>query len=180
VSGGCPRLGTERLILRPFRETDLDSYTEVLQAPEVRRWLHLPDDIGREAAWDQMARWLGQWQLRGTGQWAVELQETGELIGRAGLHHPERADWPGVEVGWTFHPRHWGHGYATEAGRASVDYGFDVLGATELFSLILPENAASQTVARRLGFTLFEERVTSHFPSMPHGIWRLLSADRSA
>jgi RimJ/RimL family protein N-acetyltransferase len=176
----CPTLATERLILRPFSDNDLGAFTEVLRSPEVRASLHLPDDINREAAWNQMAAWLGQWQLRGTGHWAAELKATGEFLGRAGLHRPERPGWPGVEIGWVLHPRHWGHGYATEAGKAAVDYAFDVLGLPEVFSVILPENGASQAVAKRLGFTLIEERVLSHFPSMPHGIWRLLSADRSA
>src|SRR3974377_540264 len=49
--GACPTLHTERLTLRPFREGDLDAYTALLQAPEVRASLHLPDDVGREHAW---------------------------------------------------------------------------------------------------------------------------------
>ena len=70
--GRCPTIETERLILRPFREDDVDAYTEMLQSAEVRASLHLPDDVGREQAWSGMAAWLGQWELRGTGQWAVE------------------------------------------------------------------------------------------------------------
>lgn len=169
----CPTIETERLLLRPFKEADLDQYTAILKAPEVRASLHLPGDVGREQAWQQMASWLGHWELRGTGQWAVEERATGRFVGRAGLHRPERPDWPGVEVGWVLHPDQWGKGYATEAGRASVDYGFGPLGATELFSVILPENERSIEVARRLGFRLVREQVMSHFPASPHGIWRL-------
>jgi RimJ/RimL family protein N-acetyltransferase len=55
-----------------------------------------------------------------------------------------------------------------------------VLGLSAVFSVILAENRPSQAVAKRLGFTFIEERVLSNFPSMPHGIWRLLSADRLA
>jgi RimJ/RimL family protein N-acetyltransferase len=69
--GRCPTLATERLVLRPFREDDIDAYTAMLQSPGVRASLHLAADIGREQAWVQMAQWLGQWELRGTGQWAV-------------------------------------------------------------------------------------------------------------
>ena len=79
-------------------------------------------------------------------------------MGRAGLHRPEQDDWPGVEVGWTLRPDCWGRGYATEAGAASLAYAFGVLGLSEVFSVILPENARSQAVARRLGLTLVEER----------------------
>jgi RimJ/RimL family protein N-acetyltransferase len=161
------------LTLRPFREDDLDAYTEMLQSAEVRASFHLPDDVGREQAWSAMAAWLGQWELRGTGQWAVVARTTGAFLGRAGMHLPERDDWPGIEIGWAFHPRAWGKGYATEAGTASVEYAFAHHDVDALYSVILPENTRSQAVAQRLGFTLFEMRVTSHFPQSPHGIWRL-------
>src|SRR5262245_22748009 len=120
----CPTIETERLIMRPFRETDLDAYTAILQTPEVRSWLLLPENVNREYAWDGMARWMGQWHLRGTGQWALEERGTGVLVGRAGSHWPQRDEWPGIEVGWTLHPDHWGKGYATEAGAEAVQHAF--------------------------------------------------------
>jgi [ribosomal protein S5]-alanine N-acetyltransferase len=169
----CPCLETPRLVLRPLTEADLDAYTEMLQTGPVRRSLHLPDNVGRWDAWAQMVAWVGQWELRGTGQWALEDRSTGDFIGRAGLHNPPRHDWPGVEVGWALHPDHWGRGYATEAGERAVQYAFTALTVPEVFSLILPENARSIAVAQRLGFSFMEERVVSHFPASPHGIWRL-------
>jgi RimJ/RimL family protein N-acetyltransferase len=170
----CPTIVTERLILRPFREEDLGAFTATLTAEPVRRSLHLPNDFGRIEAWLQMAMWLGQWALRGTGHWALEERRTGSFVGRAGLHRPERPDWPGVEVGWTLHPEHWGKGYATEAGRAAIEYAFEAQPElAALYSVILPENARSQAVARRLGFTFQEDRVFAFFPDLPHGIWRL-------
>jgi RimJ/RimL family protein N-acetyltransferase len=159
--------------LRPFTESDLDDYTAMLQADGVRTALHLPDYVDHWDAWSQMAAWLGQWELRGTGQWALEDKATGAFVGRAGLHNPERADWPGVEVGWVLHPDHWGKGYATEAASRAVDYAFGKLKLDALCSVILPENTRSIAVALRLGFHLGGEQVLSHFPSMPHGIWRL-------
>lgn len=171
--GACPTLVTERLVLRPFREDDLDVFTEVMSASDIRRSLHRPEDYSRSDAWYEMALWLGQWELRGSGQWALEERSTGELIGRAGLHLPERPDWPGLEVGWVVHPSRWGRGYATEAGGRSISYAFEELGAERLFSVILPENERSSSVARRLGFRLVEERVLSTYPDAPHGIWRL-------
>ena len=160
--------------MRPFTEADLDAYAGVLMTPAVRRALHMPETFGPVDAWTQMAVWLGQWELRGTGQWALEERSTGRLIGRAGTHWPPRDDWPGIEIGWVLHPDVWGRGYATEAGARSVSYAFESFpDLQELYSVILPENAASQAVARRLGFELVEERVLSHFPSVPHGIWRL-------
>ncbi len=169
----CPTLVTERLILRPLEESDLDAYTELLTAPDVHRSLHLPATYSRRDAWMGMAQWRGQWELRGSGQWAVEERSSGRFVGRAGLHRPEVPDWPGLEVGWTFHPTYWGKGYATETGASAIAYAFEVIGSAEVFSIILPENERSQAVARRLGLTLVEERVLSSFPESPHGIWRL-------
>jgi RimJ/RimL family protein N-acetyltransferase len=171
--GRCPTLDTDRLLLRPFVELDVDAYTALLQTPEVRASLHLPDDIGREQAWTGIAQWLGQWELRGTGQWALEEKATGAFVGRAGMHWPERPGWPGIEIGWALHPDHWGKGYATEAGAAAVDYAFAHHDAGALYSVILPENTASQAVARRIGFTPGEARVLSHLPDMAHVIWKL-------
>jgi len=174
--GGCPTLATERLILRPFREDDTDAYAALLQTPQVRAALHLPDDVGRYDAWLGLAKWLGQWELRDTGQWALEEKASGAFVGRAGSHFPAREDWPGIEIGWALHPDHWGKGYATEAGAAAVEYTFAHHDVDALYSVILPENTASQAVAKRLGFTLYETRALSHFPSMAHGIWKLQRA----
>jgi RimJ/RimL family protein N-acetyltransferase len=169
----CPTLETDRLILRPFNDDDVDRYFAIHDSPEVRAALHLAPEFDREMAWGALAHWLGQWALRNSGNWAVELKSTGELIGRAGTHRPERADWPGLEVGWTFHPAHWGKGYATEAGRRSIDWAFANHDDSELFSCILPTNTASQAVAQRLGYAFRDERVLSFFPSNPLGIWVL-------
>lgn len=169
----CPTVETERLILRPLAEDDLDRYLEIHTTAEVRASLHLPDTFDRFDAWHQIAVWRGQWALRNSGNWAVESKATGELIGRAGTHRPERLEWPGLEVGWTFDPAHWGKGYATEAGRAAVAWGFANHSVDELVSCILPANQPSQAVAQRLGFTLREERTLPFFPEIPHGIWVL-------
>ncbi|HLH27620.1 MAG TPA: GNAT family N-acetyltransferase, partial [Acidimicrobiales bacterium] len=140
--------------------------------PEVRRSLRLGDAYSRADAWRSMALWLGQWELRGSGHWALQLPE-GPLIGRAGLHRPEAPDWPGLEVGWALHPDHWGRGFATEAGRRAVDYAFEALDADEVVSVILPGNVRSQQVAARLGLAWSEDRELSVLPGEPHGIWRL-------
>lgn len=169
----CPTIETERLVLRPFRDDDVDDYFRVHDTPEVRASLHLADSFDRDVAWSHLALWLGQWALRRSGNWAVELRETGEFIGRAGTHLPIRVGWPGLEIGWTLHPDHWGRGYATEAGRAAIDWAFANHDVNELVSVILPENTPSQQVAQRLGFTWREDRVLPHFPQAAHGIWAL-------
>jgi RimJ/RimL family protein N-acetyltransferase len=96
-----------------------------------------------------MAMFVGHWQLRGYGVWAVEEKATGAFIGRVGLHNPD--GWPGIEVGWTLGRASWGKGFATEAGRAALTWSFDALGLDHIISLIHPENARSIRVAERLG-----------------------------
>src|SRR5450631_4744105 len=95
----CPTLLTERLVLRPMEESDLDAYAALLNTPEVRQALHLTGPSSRRDAWLGMAQWRGQWELRGSGQFALEERTTGRFVGRAGLHRPEVEDWPGLEVG---------------------------------------------------------------------------------
>ncbi len=159
--------------MRPFRESDLDAYLAMMQSDEVRHWLQVRDDFARFDAWLQMASWLGQWELRGTGQWALEEKSTGAFVGRAGTHRPERQDWPGTEIGWTLHPDHWGKGYATEAGARARDYAFDEMGLDEVFSCILPANTRSASVAQRLGFEILEQRTLTFLPDEPLNIWHL-------
>ncbi|MAT63125.1 MAG: GNAT family N-acetyltransferase [Dehalococcoidia bacterium] len=151
----------------------MHGFFSMMDSREVRDALHVPDDYGLSEAFKDMAAWLGQWELRGTGHWALEEKNSGRFVGRAGLHQPERHDWPGVEVGWALHPDFWRHGYATEAGAAAVSYGFEQLGAGKLFSCILAENHRSQAVAKRLGFEFMEERILEFFPKLPHQIWKL-------
>ena len=140
-----PTLTTERLVMRAWRDDDLPAYARMTADPEVMRFMGGPLD--EWDTWRQMAVFVGHWELRGYGLWAVERD--GELIGRVGLLQPH--GWPGLEVGWLLGRDAWGHGYATEAARASVEHARQVLGAGELISLIAPENTASAAVAARLG-----------------------------
>jgi RimJ/RimL family protein N-acetyltransferase len=94
---------------------------------------------------------LGHWQMRGYGFFSVESKATGEWLGRVGPWFPE--GWPEPEVGWTISPEHWGRGYATEAGRACIEYAFRVLGWPRVIHVILAGNEPSIAVAKKLGST---------------------------
>ena len=152
----------------------------IMSTDEVRASLHVPADFTRGAAWGSLVAHAGLWELRGLGQWALEERSGGRFVGRAGLYWRAEPEWPGVEVGWMLDPSAWGLGYATEAGARSVRYGFENLGEESLFSVILPENARSEAVARRLGFAPWEERVLPHFPSAAHMVWRIDRSDWDA
>jgi RimJ/RimL family protein N-acetyltransferase len=105
--------------------------------------------VARPDAWRSITSVIGHWVLRGFGAWAVERKHDGVLIGRAGIQRPE--GWPGAEAIWTLGRPYWGQGYATEAAKVSLDYGFNVIALPKLISLIDPENGASQRVAQRVG-----------------------------
>jgi RimJ/RimL family protein N-acetyltransferase len=144
-------LTTDRLILRPFRADDIDAYAAMCSDPEVMEFLSADGSLlSRPDAWRQMAMFLGHWELRGYGTWAVEERSTGSFVGRVGLHNPE--GWPDRELGWTIARKFWGRGYASEAARASIAHAFGPLGWTHLVSLIHPENHRSARLAARLGY----------------------------
>jgi len=141
-------LETERLVLRMFREDDFEQYARICADPEVMRYLG-GKPLERWEAWRHMAMMIGHWHLRGYGIWAVEEQQTGNLVGRIGLFNPD--GWPGLELGWVLGRDHWGKGYATEGASRALEYRFTELGGDHLISLINAGNSASIRVAERLG-----------------------------
>ena len=148
----APRVETERLVLRAWRESDVEPFVRFYSDPEVMRHIGDGKTSDRMGTWNAVARAIGHWVLRGYGQWVVERKDTGETIGRAGLYNPQ--DWPGLEAGWTLGREHWGNGFATEAGTATLRFAFDTVGAGKVISLIRPDNLASIRVAEKLGGTL--------------------------
>jgi RimJ/RimL family protein N-acetyltransferase len=144
-----PRLETARLVLRPFVPEDFEPFATMCADAEVMRYINDGRPLTRGQAWRAMAMFAGHWALRGYGQWALVEKATGAFIGRAGLWNPD--GWPGLEVGWFLDRARWGHGFATEAGLAALDWAFRELDVEHLVSVIHPKNAASIRVAERLG-----------------------------
>ncbi|MEV6326154.1 GNAT family N-acetyltransferase [Streptomyces sp. NPDC051909] len=145
-------LRTGRLVLRPWRESDLPPWAAMNADPEIRR--HLGELLSRAESDDTVARMREEFAARGYGWWALESRETGEFLGRAGLDRVmEGLPYGGVDVGWRLKRAAWGYGYATEAGRACLEFGFDVLGLPEIVASTTVRNVRSQAVMRRLGMT---------------------------
>ena len=80
-----PTLSTNRLLLRAFRDEDLDSYAQICGDAEVMRYVGEGKPLSRADAWRQMALSLGHWHLRGYGMWGVEEKQSGTVIGRIGF-----------------------------------------------------------------------------------------------
>jgi len=143
------QLETPRLLLRPFRENDLDDLARLNADPELMRYIGNGVPLDRNATWRQIATFLGHELLRGYSILAIEDRATGKLLGRSGPWFP--LGWPMLEVGWLVDPACQGRGIATEAGRATLDWCFQTLGVSEVCSIIHPANVASARVAEKLG-----------------------------
>jgi RimJ/RimL family protein N-acetyltransferase len=170
-------LHTERLVLRQWRESDLDPWAAMNADAEVRE--HYPDLLTRAQSTTSMTGFQADIERRGYGLWAVEVRATGEFIGYTGLE-PVPGDMPftGMEVGWRLTRTAWGHGYATEAGRASVAYAFDELALPEVVSMTAVTNVRSQAVMRRLGLIRdpaddFDHPRVADGPLRRHVLYRL-------
>ncbi len=142
---------TQRLVLRPWREADLAPFAALNGDPQVME--HFPAMLSPEES-DAMGRRLGAIiEERGWGLWAVEAPGVAEFIGFVGLSVPkfEAHFTPCVEVGWRLAFEHWGKGYASEAARAAVRFGFETVGLEEIVSFTTVRNARSRRVMERIG-----------------------------
>jgi RimJ/RimL family protein N-acetyltransferase len=142
-----PTLETDRLLLRPPVEEDLDGWASLMADPESSRFIGGP--LPRESAWRGMAAMAGSWSLKGFGMFSIVEKASGQWIGRLGPWRPE--GWPGTEVGWGLLRSAWGKGYATEGAARAMGWAFDTLGWEEVIHCIAPDNAGSIAVAERLG-----------------------------
>jgi RimJ/RimL family protein N-acetyltransferase len=143
------RLETERLILRRWKSTDAEPYSKLNSDPAVMEFL--PKRLSREESDAMIARMEAHFSKHGFGSWAVEIKATGEFIGFTGLSRPafEAHFTPCVEVGWRLARAHWGHGFATEAARSALAFGFES-GLEEIVSFTVPANERSIGVMERL------------------------------
>ena len=154
MSSAARSLETERLILRRWRDEDLDALAAMNADPEVMRYIgdgHVQD---RTETADIFARMRARWDEYGFGRWAVERKDGGTVIGFAGLSFPR--SFPDVatipEIGWRLARPYWGKGYATEAAIASRDDFFRTFPYDQIISLAYDGNVASIHVMEKLGF----------------------------
>lgn len=146
---------TERLRLRPISAEDFDAHAEITADPEVMRYIH-DGALTRAQAWWNVARYLGHWQLRGYGMWAVIERSSGRTIGHMGFLNPEGGR--GFELGWALARDAWGKGYALEGTRPLVNVAFDTLDEPRITCVIQAGNVRSVRIAERLG-AAFEREV---------------------
>jgi RimJ/RimL family protein N-acetyltransferase len=145
---------TERLILRLFRRADVPLYQAICADPDVMQFL------GGVWSADRTEATMGRANAgarSGEGMVAVERRSDGAFLGAAGLGVEEQWYPHDLQVGWRLIPAYWGHGYATEAGRAWLGYGFETLGHERLIAMADTPNRRSIAVMQRLGMTYDHE-----------------------
>ncbi|MBN8657409.1 MAG: GNAT family N-acetyltransferase [Anaerolineae bacterium] len=150
-------LATERLFLRQFTMDDRESLFKITQEPDIFQY------FPTKTAWDlekvdrSIQHQIEHWNQFGYGLWAVTLRETGQLMGWCGLEFlPDTNE---TEVGYLLSGVFWGKGYATEAARASVEFGKKNIGLKEIIGLTDPLNIASQRVLGKCGLTFTRRQV---------------------
>lgn len=145
----APIVVTERLRLRPY---SADDFKALLGIYASDRSQFIGGRLKPRQVWDGFMNVIGHWPIHGFGGWAMELVETGELVGEVAVHHP--VDYPEVELGWLLFDGFEGKGYATEAALAARNFAFRDAGVGSLVSYIDPDNHPSQRLAERIGAKL--------------------------
>ena len=160
-------LQTERLVLRPFRDDDLDLYAALNADPEVMQFL-----MGIKSREDIVAEIgrLKETTKDGYGFLCVEIPGETTCAGFIGLMKPRWSAHftPCVEIGWRLARKYWGQGYAIEGARASLAHGFGTLGLKEIVALTVPANLRSRSVMERLNMRRDEDDDFDH-PQVPEG-----------
>lgn len=173
-------LRTERLLLRQWRDEDLEPFAALNGDAETMRYFPAPLTRAESDAFAQRIR--ARIEEHGWGLWAVEVEHGAPFVGFVGLSVPsfDAHFTPAVEVGWRLARAHWGRGYATEAARAAVAYGFGELGLEEIVSFTTQANEPSRRVMERIGMTHdpaddFDHPLLPDWPQRRHVLYRLRS-----
>ncbi len=147
-----PTIETPHLILRGWNPEDAEAWYQIVQEDGVLRYFPNPKPPARTRADDYIAHRLAHWEQHRCGHWAVVTRNDGRVVGWDGLEYlPELGE---TEVAYLLSRRVWGRGYATEAARAAVRYGFETAGLPAVIGLVHPENAASIRVLEKCGMRL--------------------------
>ena len=171
-------LRTARLVLRPWRESDRAPFAAMNADPRVME--HFPAVNTRAESDAGFDRITAKMSAQGFGLWAVEIPSSAEFIGFVGLNPADALlGRPVLEIGWRLAAAYWGHGYATEGGRASLAHAFDVLGQDEVVSFTTTANQRSRHVMEKLGLVPRPEEDFDHpgvppsWPGRRHVVYRI-------
>jgi RimJ/RimL family protein N-acetyltransferase len=179
---------TERLLLRPYQDGDFEALHAIESRADVNRYLY-SEARGTDEVRGILRRKLDETGLRDEGDTlsvACVRRDTGSMIGGCILHWASREHGLG-EIGFVLHPDHHGHGYATEATRPLLEFGFATVGLHRIIGRLEARNVASARVLEKLGMRreallIENERVKGEWQSeLDYALldreWRALRAD---
>lgn len=142
-----PSLDTERLILRAPWASDFPAYETFYADAEASKFYGGPK--GRKDSWNRLACDIGHWHLRGYGVWAIERRDDGAVVGGCGLVWPQ--GWPRSELTWWITADARKRGYAKEASKAAIQFGYDVLEWELVETHMMDDNVAARQLVLSLG-----------------------------
>lgn len=147
------RIETPRLIIRPWKDSDIPEFAKMNQDPEVMEFF--PYLFSSDETLASVNSYISHIQEHGFGKWAVELKETHEFIGFVGLAvcGPEMPFNPAVEIGWRIAKKHWNQGYATEAAGWVLYKAFEIFKLKEVVSFTAIPNKKSMRIMEKIGMT---------------------------
>lgn len=162
------RLETERLVLRQWEDRDRPAFAACVGDPEVMRFYPRARDRAETDLW--IDRMISFYERDGFGFLAIERKSDGAFVGHTGI---TRIDFelpgnPEVEIGWIVAKEYWGQGYAPEAARACLAFGFETLSLPEIVAFTYRGNLPSQRVMQKLGMVRDPARDFEH-PRIPEG-----------
>lgn len=157
---------TERLLLRQFRDSDIEPLVAMGQDPVVMK--HFVYKMTREESEAMYGRIKLRWEENGFGVFAVEIPGVADYAGFVGLSRPrfETAFTPCVEILWRLIPSFHNKGYCTEAARAVLDWGLNEKGLNEIYAFAVPQNIPSWRVMEKIGMKRIGE---FDHPDVPEG-----------
>ena len=161
-------LFSDRLCLRQWRDEDREAFAAMNSDARVMKFFR--SRLSRAES-DAMVDGIQKhFSEHGFGLWAIEVPRVARFIGFAGLAVPRFSAHftPCVEVGWRLAFEHWGHGYATEAARLALGYGFGTVALPEIVSFTSATNHRSRAVMERLGMRR-DPADDFDYPPMPKG-----------
>jgi len=159
---------TKRLILRPWKKKDLETFAELNQDLQVMEYF--PSLKSYKESQEEYHRIVKDFKKEGFGLWAVSIIGGADFIGFIGLNRVKFAAHftPAIEIGWRLIADFWGKGYATEGALACLKYGFETLHLNEIVSFTTLANKRSIAVMKRIGMSHDPKDDFDH-PKLPEG-----------
>lgn len=168
---------TDRLILRPWRESDRQPFASLNASADVMRYF--PKTLTPAESSGMVDSIEQKMAINGWGLWAIEEKSSGAFIGFVGLNVPSYLlpFSPCVEIGWRLDNAFWGKGYAPEAARKALEIGFEQYGMSEIVSFTALVNTPSQRVMEKIGMVRGEEfdhpALEAGHPLRRHVVYRI-------